>query len=507
MITRNILILGLFLGLPLVAAAQEPTLSGVSESIKTQLEQSLKELDELRQGILSEKQPMMRQLSELEEELSKVRARGREVTREVDDAELQRANLQKRIDQRKEEASYINGLLRDYADDLKALVHLAEKDSYTKPLTDVVLVADNESLDPAERSTGLVEALAISFDRIEANVGGRILSGKAIDPATSAVRPGKFLLLGPFGLFRSEDATQVGMVDVGGRAIEPASLAFPTEEQAKEAADLIHAGTGFMPFDATLGQAHRLAETEETFVEHVKKGGYVMIPILGMAALALLIAIYKWSVMAFVGRPSRRAVDQLLQTVAEGEESEARAQAASLKGPMGRMLQAGVAQLGQPKALIEEVMYERTLTARMHLQRALPFIAICAASAPLLGLLGTVSGIINTFKQMMIDGGADAASVSGGISEALITTKFGLIVAIPSLLLHAFLSRKARGVIGQMEIVAVSFLNHVARMPSNAGRASAEVEADADQVRHHVNEILTEMLGPLANEGVGPAKA
>jgi len=111
------------------------------------------------------------------------------------------------------------------------------------------------------------------------------------------------------------------------------------------------------------------------------------------------------------------------------------------------------------------VMYEKMLSAKMKLQSLLPFVAISASSAPLLGLLGTVTGIINTFKLITIFGSGDVKTLSGGISEALITTEFGLIVAIPSLLLHAFLSRKSRGMIDQMEKAAVSFMNQLSKTP------------------------------------------
>jgi cytochrome bd-type quinol oxidase subunit 1 len=113
-------------------------------------------------------------------------------------------------------------------------------------------------------------------------------------------------------------------------------------------------------------------------------------------------------------------------------------------------------------------MYEVMLTRRLKLERMLPFISICAASAPLLGLLGTVTGIINTFKLITVFGSGDVKTLSGGISEALITTECGLIVAIPSLLLHAFLSRKARGIISSMETASVAFVNQVSRAAIHA---------------------------------------
>jgi len=93
--------------------------------------------------------------------------------------------------------------------------------------------------------------------------------------------------------------------------------------------------------------------------------------------------------------------------------------------------------------------------------RLLPFISVTAAVSPLLGLLGTVTGMINTFNMIKIFGTGDAKTLSGGISEALITTEFGLIVAIPAVLFYAFLSRYAKGYLGTMEGMAISFGNGV----------------------------------------------
>ena len=99
------------------------------------------------------------------------------------------------------------------------------------------------------------------------------------------------------------------------------------------------------------------------------------------------------------------------------------------------------------------------LEAQPRLQRGLPLIAIASATSPLLGLLGTVTGMIKTFNQITIFGTGDARSLSGGISEALITTAFGLIVAIPALILHALLSRKIQGIRSTMEMVSLAFIN------------------------------------------------
>jgi len=175
------------------------------------------------------------------------------------------------------------------------------------------------------------------------------------------------------------------------------------------------------------------------------------------------------------------------------------------------MLTAGVEHLREPRELIEEVMYETVLTTKLKLQSFLPFIAICAASAPLLGLLGTVTGIINTFKLITVFGSGDVKSLSGGISEALITTKFGLIVAIPSLLIHAFLSRSAKTITDRMEKAAVAFINQVMRTRSQEPEAGTQeltaydvptTGADRELVREQVNEVLKDLLGPEATRRV-----
>jgi biopolymer transport protein ExbB len=210
---------------------------------------------------------------------------------------------------------------------------------------------------------------------------------------------------------------------------------------------LTSTGTGVLPVDTTLGNAIKIAATEETWVEHILKGGPVMFPILALAVLASLIGIVKWVQLSGIPKARVDDLQSILQLLRQGDREGAmkRAQA--------------VAHAGEDKALIEEVLYERMLTNKPKLERLMPFIALTAATAPLLGLLGTVTGMINTFKMITVFGTGDPKLLSAGISEALITTEYGLIVAIPALLLHALLARKAKGVLASMEQTAVGFIN------------------------------------------------
>jgi biopolymer transport protein ExbB len=212
-----------------------------------------------------------------------------------------------------------------------------------------------------------------------------------------------------------------------------------------------------------------------------------MVPILGLAGLALIIAIVKWIQLARVKMPSAKKLSDLLSDIRDRSLSEAKMKARGITGPAGEMLQTAVDHMHQSKELVEEVMYEKILESRTRFNKALPFIAVCASSAPLLGLLGTVTGIINTFKLISAFGSGDAQTLSGGISEALVTTEFGLIVAIPSLLMHAFLNRRAKSQIDHMEKIAVGVMN---QMNQSDGCDVYPNDGGSDPARKPEKEVL-----------------
>ena len=185
-----------------------------------------------------------------------------------------------------------------------------------------------------------------------------------------------------------------------------------------------------------------------------------MFPILGFAFVSLAVSFYKlFELMGHKGLPGD-SLSKVIKKIRSGD-LEGKHEANQMPGPTGEMIAVGVANHAEPKELLEEILLEKMVSTQPKIERLLSIIAVTAATAPLLGLLGTVTGMINTFKLITIFGTGDAKSLSGGISEALITTEFGLVVAIPSLIFHAFLSRKARGIMAGMERVAMSFVNGV----------------------------------------------
>jgi biopolymer transport protein ExbB len=150
-----------------------------------------------------------------------------------------------------------------------------------------------------------------------------------------------------------------------------------------------------------------------------------------------------------------------LQHLEKGEQNQALTLARSIPGLAGNLLASAVEHADEKKEYIEEILYEKMLSARTKLERGLSFLALSATTGPLMGLLGTVMGMIATFEVISSAGSGDPKTLAAGISEALICTATGMSVAIPALLFHAFLGRKAKGIIGSMEQTSVGFINGV----------------------------------------------
>ncbi len=486
---------------------QSPTIEGAAAKITADIRAAEAELAALREGATAEILPLSSELRDLEEQLRTASDELKAATRDQSDAAQQLVNLTKTITQRRDEAAFVSSLFDEYARNFESRLHIAEVQRYRAAIDSAQLAVENDNLTQSEVFAAQAALLDVSIERLTELGSGTVFKGTAVDPEGLA-REGQFLLAGPAALFRSADGSAVGTVQQRLGSLEPIVTAFGEEPDRLAAATVVEDGSGAMPFDASLGDAHKVEATKETLVEHVQKGGAIIYPILIMAALALLVAFYKWLTLVFVAKPSRKKFNGLLAAVAEGDEESAKRRAKELRGPAGKMLQAGTENIRRSRELMEEVMFEKVLVTKNRLGKALPFIAVCAASAPLLGLLGTVTGIINTFKQITIFGSGDVKQLSGGISEALITTKFGLIVAIPSLLLHAYLSRKARAVTAQMEAQAIQFANEVSRSEKfgedaphrQVARATSLTGPDSQSVRGQVVEILGELLGPMAND-------
>ncbi|MCH9699656.1 MAG: MotA/TolQ/ExbB proton channel family protein [Gammaproteobacteria bacterium] len=198
---------------------------------------------------------------------------------------------------------------------------------------------------------------------------------------------------------------------------------------------------------------------EKTIVETINDGGVIAWIIIALGTIALLLVIvrtlYLWQSSLSAGRLASEVSD----LVSNGKTDAALQQCKQTKGSIAQVLSATIRNLDKDRDHLEDVVSEAILHESSHLNRFGSVILLVAAVAPLLGLLGTVTGMIATFDVITEFGTGDPKLLSGGISIALITTEIGLAIAIPTLMLGTLLSGWAERIKDAMEQAALKIAN------------------------------------------------
>ncbi|MFM1942866.1 MAG: Biopolymer transport protein ExbB [Verrucomicrobiota bacterium] len=443
----------------LLSGVKAETLEQVGAGVREELKAALAELADVQAGIEAERVPLVRDLRELEDKVLAMRTELTRSQRESDNQLVALGVLRKEVDKAREDARFVQALLSEYLGRFESRVHISEVERFSDRVEKSRVAPSLKELSGADRFSQQAQILEAGLDRLEALVGGDRFQGRALTP-DGTLEDGTYALLGPVALFHGSESGVSGVAELRLGSPKPRCIPVGTALDPL-ISGLVADGRGSFPLDPTLGNALKIAEKKDSIVAHVMKGGPVMAPILLFGFTALIIALVKWFELSRIRTVSPMELQRVLSCLHKGDGQGARSISQGISGPVGDLLSVALEHAKEQKEFLEEVLYEKMLEARPKLERLLPIIALTAATAPLLGLLGTVTGMINTFNMITIFGAGDPRTLSGGISEALITTEFGLIVAIPSLLLHAFISRRVKSVLGSMEQTSVAFINGV----------------------------------------------
>lgn len=247
--------------------------------------------------------------------------------------------------------------------------------------------------------------------------------------------------VGPFAVFTADGDTFLEYKaaenpgDITLRAL-PKAPPGPVVSAAKSVANASAGDTVYAPLDPTRGALLKSFERFPTVQERINQGGKIGYIIVALAFFGSLFGLLN-IVRLFLTSGAVRAQKRKAQ--------------ASKSNPLGRIMMAYEDAKGHGTDAVELKLDEAILKESPKLEFGLNLLKLGAGIAPLLGLLGTVTGMIKTFQAMMIYGTGDPQLMAGGISEALVTTMLGLIAAIPLLVLHSFCSSLARGVQGTLE--------------------------------------------------------
>ncbi|KAF0094859.1 MAG: hypothetical protein E1N59_1594 [Puniceicoccaceae bacterium 5H] len=450
-----------------IAQAQDDaaSLQEVAQRREAQLADALERLRTLRNDIEAQQIPLAQRLQDLD---AQIRERQREVERRQrirDNQSVELDTLRQRVSDRQRELDYISRtLLPEYFANYDASLSAGERATAGEDVRQYNLFLEKPDTSETDRLQHSLALLRDSWAQLESRLGGKRYAGEALDPEGRVIS-GRFVQTGPLLYFAADQGELAGLAEET-TALNATVTPLSTSQNA-HIVEVAQAGRGTLPVDPSLGNALAIEQTRDSLTEHLEKGGIWVYPILLFALAATLVAILKIFQVYRIRHPQPMAIHDIVKALRAGQRDEAMRLARSQPEPAREMLVAAVEHSDESVEMVEEVMYESMLSTQPRLERFLNVIAVTASAAPLLGLLGTVTGIIKTFRLMTVFGAGDPKPLISGISEALITTELGLVLAIPALVLHAMLSRKVAGVMARLEKASVAFLNGLSRKSLN----------------------------------------
>ncbi len=198
---------------------------------------------------------------------------------------------------------------------------------------------------------------------------------------------------------------------------------------------------------------------EKSLTEVIESGGVIAWVIVALGALAVVLVFARMAFLYRAGSRNQSLTAAVAEQVAQGNAQEALALCERSRSAAGRVLAAALRNLDRDREHQDDIISEAILHESVHLDRFGSFLLVIAAVSPLLGLLGTVTGMIATFDVITEFGTGDPKLLSGGISEALVTTELGLVVAIPVLILGSLLSGWSEAIKRDLERSALHITN------------------------------------------------
>ncbi len=426
-------------------AAISPVLKAQSkidlDGIKKDLSASTKKLTEHRESVTVEKVELSKKLTSTQAELTQKRRKARLAAMGNADRKIVLAKLAGKVSAKSREVVYLGSQLGEFYNKIERSMYKGEQ--------------TNPQYQPQDDSlTERMKALEAGIDRLEMMIGGAVVDAEVADK-DGKIQQGKLVSFGPAAWFANASGDVTGVVVID-KASRNARL---IDTGNAEISKLIGGEEVSLDVDLTGGKARALASISNTPLDLLSKGGAWIWPIILIALISLVCAILKFFQLSKIKNPKGGWLAALLEQIREGDVSAAQATCDELRHPIGAVMKNALTGFHKGADVVEEIIYEQMIDVQSKLQKWLPFIAVTAAIAPLLGLLGTVSGMISTFSALSVVGTGDPKLLSGGISEALVTTLFGLVVAIPALILHSLLSRRSQGIIQTTEKIGLTVVN------------------------------------------------
>mgnify|MGYP006152956253 CR=1 FL=1 len=407
-----------------LAATSEQAKQSVLNDIKT----AQRSLSSTQKSIAKEQASLAKQIFTKQQSLSKLREQAAVNRRLADENTLSLNQLQTRLDTWQQQQQYQLNLLSRFVrqNSNKALNTEQTSNNQNELLSQVVSFINNQE-----------QALYPRFKK------------QAVVLNNGELTQANTLQVGPVAWFSTQTPKLMGLLNLDDESnalkvalVQSSSDDNPLDNTLKQNG----VGETLLSFDPSLTHLVTSQAQQESPLEHLEKGGLWAIPIILFACFALTIALIKAAQLLRLSKIKMHSQMQL-QTLFKSKNSS------EFAGMQQQLFNLTLqSEKGQVR---DDQLFNQLIHDKHKLDNFIGAIAVTAAVAPLLGLLGTVSGMIETFKMMTLFGSGDPEVVSGGIAQALITTELGLVVAIPALVLNALLSRKAKAYYSQLESFAL----------------------------------------------------
>ncbi|MBU2648297.1 DUF3450 family protein [bacterium] len=410
-------------------------------------------------GIGQKRRVTLQAIQQLEDDNRRIRAAIAAQRLELERLETAREKLQKRQEQIDSVSRELIGFIRVNARDLDTLIGQSLQSAFIKDRGRFLQRLFNRDNVPDMTDIRRIVGLLLAEIQLsgEVRIQDQTLVGRSGESETASV-----LVLGNFTTaYRTAAETGFALYSEKSRRLFALSK-LPSGRVREKIAAYMNGRSEDVPVDPSRGTAIRQITAQPDLFEQIASGGPVVWPILGILLIGILI-IGERFVFLLRRRVNAEKLSEQLNTLALGNQWSACEQLLAKYGrkPLSVVLQAALKNRHLKREDIENTLQESILGQIPPLERFLSTLGMMASIAPLLGLLGTVTGMINTFHTITTFGTGDARMMSGGISEALVTTMLGLSVAIPIMFCHTLLSRFVENMIAEMEEKAVAFTNTI----------------------------------------------
>jgi biopolymer transport protein ExbB len=399
---------------------------------------------------------MQKEVEKLRDENKNFEIRHKALVKQYEDLVALQAKMETELAGEQQDVEEVEGTLRSGAKQAESMVR-------DNPITSEIperinIIGRLRDPDKVPGLEGIKELVDVYFGELKATRTitkrtGQFVATDGTNATGDILRAGMFTTY-----FRKKDG-EVGFLKPESDGIRLIGVPGDVPRSALNAiSDYFNGKSNTLPIDPSRGGAFASYTKKTELVDKLEEGGSIMYVIAAVGILAILIIIERFIIL-FRIRSNTDDITARITGLAENGEWEQASIACKENGrvPTCRMLQGALGHVGASQEVLENTLQEGILRETPHLERFLPTLGVLATIAPLLGLLGTVTGMINTFKVITAQGTGDANAMAGGISEALLTTEFGLVVAIPLILLHHMLSRRVDKIVGDMEEKGTAF--------------------------------------------------